>query len=275
MLHRSTTGVVLTWIFLFASTSTGQTITNTAGNFGTISELSWNDQMVLNSIRVIHSAEMAYRNSFGNGNYATLQQLQQSELIDNAFSTGQRYGYTFRIVVRYATATMQPGFELTATPSVRRPRFLSFYMNEACDIRGAERSGRDATINDPIVQACGTSIRTENEYDAVRSMRTIHNGQLTYFSSFGNGQFATPEQLFNTGMVTTGFILSYVWKGYTAVFSVTPGTVTEPARFSVSIVPNLYGRTGIRSFYIDQTGVLRGGDKNGDPAGPNDPPITE
>ena len=71
MLHRSTTGVVLTWIFLFASTSTGQTITNTAGNFGTISELSWNDQMVLNSIRVIHSAEMAYRNSFGNGNYAT------------------------------------------------------------------------------------------------------------------------------------------------------------------------------------------------------------
>lgn len=246
-----------------------------AANVYPLNDLSWNDQMVLNSMRIIHSAEIAYRSTYGNGNYGTLQTLQQRDLIDAVLAAGQKHGYRFSLSVRFATATMQPGYELTATPAVRRARYLSFYMNEACDIRGADKAGRDASISDPIIQPCGVSIRTENESYAVGSLRVIHGAQITYLSTYGSGQFGTPEQLFNSNLVTTGFVLSYIWRGYVATFTVTPQTMTEPSRFTVAIVPVVYGRTGKNSYFIDETGVLRGGDKNGGPANQSDPPVPE
>jgi hypothetical protein len=36
-----------------------------------------------------------------------------------------------------------------------------------------------------------------------------------------------------------------------------------------------YGEMGIRSFYIDTSGIVRGADKNGAPADVNDPPVVE
>ena len=41
--------------------------------------------------------------------------------------------------------------------------------------------------------------------------------------------------------------------------------------FEATAVPNKYGVTGRRSFYLDQTNVLRGGDKAGSPATASDP----
>ena len=254
-------------------TFTVSAISQNTANYNPPTGSSWNDQMVLNSLRMIHSAEMTYRNNFGNGNYGSLQSLQQADLIDPVLATGFKHGYRFTIVPRFATATMQPGYDVTATPGFGRPRDMSFYMNEGCDIRGAERRGRDATIADPIFESCGTSIRTENEFYALGSLRVIHSAQMTYMATYGAGQYGTPVQLYNTTLVTSGFILSYIWRGYTASFTVTPSTATEPPHFTVSIVPTQYGRTGVRSFFVDETGVLRGGDKNGLPAGPTDPPV--
>ncbi|MBX7055215.1 MAG: hypothetical protein K1X36_09685 [Pyrinomonadaceae bacterium] len=262
-------------LMVSAVTAISQHPASTTENFNGAADLSWNDQMVLNSMRFIHSAEMAHRNTFGNGSYATLQALQQADLVDAGLASGQKYGYRFTLTVRFATATMQPGFELTASPLVRRARYLSFYLNEACDIRGAEKAGRDATISDPIIQACGTSLTTENESYARGSLRTIHSAQMTYLSTYGAGQYGTPAQLFNTDLVTTGFVLSYIWRGYSASFSVTAPTSAAPARFTVGIVPTIYGRTGKYSYFIDETGVLRGGDKNGGPADQNDPPVAD
>ena len=238
-----------------------------------LANFTFNDQLVLNAMRSIHSAEIAFASTFGNGNFATLQNLQQAELIDAALASGQKYGYRFSINVRFATATMQPGFDVTATPGFGRPRDISFYMNEGCDIRGAERRGRDASITDPVIEPCGFSLRSENERLSIASLRVIHSAQMTYMATFGAGHYGTPAQLYNTTLVTSGFILSYIWRGYTASFTVTPSTPTEPPHFTVSIVPTQYGRTGVRSFFIDETGVLRGADKNGLPAGPTDPPV--
>lgn len=256
-------------IMVFASSA----ISQNSESLNPLTGYAWNDQMVLNSLRSIHSAEMTYRNTYGNGNYASLLSLQQADLIDPVLATGQKHGYRFSLAVRFATATMQPGFEVIATPSIVRPRAISFYMNEACDIRGAERRGRDATINDPIIEPCGMSLRVENEYYATGSLRNIHGAQMTYQATYGAGQFGTPTQLYNANLTTTGFVNSYIWRGYIATFTVTPSTTTEPARFTVSIIPTQYGRTGVRSFYIDETGVLRGGDKNGAQANPSDPPV--
>lgn len=239
------------------------------------SGLSWNEQMVLHSLRSIHSAQMTYRSNFGNGNNGSLQSLQQADLIDPVLATGLKDGYRFTMVLRFATPSMQAGYEITATPTAGRPRDFSFYMNEACDIRGSARRGRDATLSDPIFETCGTSLRTENEFYAASSLRTIHGGQMTYAATFGAGQYGTPVQLYNSNLVMSGFILANTWRGYTAAFTSTPNTATEPAHFTVSITPNQYGRTGVRSFFIDETGVLRGGDKNGLPALPSDPPVND
>ncbi|HMT09612.1 MAG TPA: hypothetical protein PKA82_16545 [Pyrinomonadaceae bacterium] len=244
-----------------------------ADNFVEPWTMTANEHLALNALRTLHSAEMTYRNAFGNGNYGNLAALQQADLIDAMIAGGQRYGYRFVVTTRAATATMQPGYDVYATPSIPRPRALSFYMNESCDIRGADRRGRDATISDRVIEPCGTSIRSENENMAMLSMRTIHSGQMTYQATYGAGQYGTPTQLYNANIVQTGFILSYIWRGYVAEFTATPSTTTDPARFTVRITPHTYGRSGVRSFYIDETGVLRGADKNGLPAGPTDPPV--
>jgi hypothetical protein len=47
------------------------------------------------------------------------------------------------------------------------------------------------------------------------------------------------------------------------------------ARFEIIATPIHYGPGGKRSFYLDSSGVLRGGDKNGDMAGPDDPRLND
>jgi len=46
--------------------------------------------------------------------------------------------------------------------------------------------------------------------------------------------------------------------------------VTEGG-FEITAVPNNYGVTGTRSFYVDQTNVVRASDKKGEPANASDP----
>lgn len=236
-------------------------------------ELSPNDRLVMHVLRTIHSAEMAYSATFGNGNYGRLDELLATDLIDASLATGVKYGYHFTVSAQFASTTAPPSFEVKAVPVIRRPRKLSFYLNEACEIRGADKLGREATINDPVIEPCGASPRSENERYSMMSLRTIHSAQMTYASTYGAGQYGTLAQLYDFNLVRTGFALATVYKGYVCTMTVIPTTATMPARFIVRIVPQIYGRTGIRSFYIDETGVLRGADKQGQPADENDPPI--
>ena len=47
----------------------------------------------------------------------------------------------------------------------------------------------------------------------------------------------------------------------------------NPEGFAVTGVPVTYGKTGIRSFYIDETFVMRGGDNYGAPSTKMDEPL--
>jgi len=96
---------------------------------------------------------------------------------------------------------------------------------------------------------------------------------LSTQATYGNGLYGTFAELYQANLVVTGFALASVYRGCSATMTVTPPTTTTPARFVLKIVPQEYGRTGIRSFYIDETGVLRGADKHGLPADETDPPI--
>jgi hypothetical protein len=44
-------------------------------------------------------------------------------------------------------------------------------------------------------------------------------------------------------------------------------------KYEVSAVPVEYGKTGNKSFFMDQSHVLRGGDRGGAAATASDPPI--
>ena len=47
----------------------------------------------------------------------------------------------------------------------------------------------------------------------------------------------------------------------------------QAARFELAATPVEYGKTGRRSFFVDQSAVLRGDDHGGAPAGASDNPV--
>ena len=105
-------------------------------------------------------------------------------------------------------------------------------------------------------------------------MRTIHSAQATYQSTTGNGEFGSLADLFNAALISNSLATNFHW-GYFFVNTATHSTAGSPALFNYKSRPEIYGRTGVRSFYIDEAGVIRGADKNGQYADQNDPPIQD
>lgn len=111
-----------------------------------------------------------------------------------------------------------------------------------------------------------------NERSAMNSLRTIHSAQMTYQSTIGNGNFTLFEELYQAGFIDRYLRASFK---HEYLFSIQYQDRTEitPATFFSRATPARYGKASRKSFYIDQTGVLRGADKNGEFADENDPPI--
>jgi len=95
-------------------------------------------------------------------------------------------------------------------------------------------------------------------------MYSIAHAEEQYKKDKGAGSYGTLEQLIAAQMVSKDMIESCGYK-----FDM---TVTGD-KFEVFAVPLEYGKTGIMSFYIDQTRVLRGADRTGASAISSDPPI--
>ena len=105
-----------------------------------------------------------------------------------------------------------------------------------------------------------------NERRAVSALYMISSAQLEYKAGKGNGSYGTLEQLFTTQMVTKEMLDN---SGYR--FDMT----LSGEAFEVTAVPVEYGKTGIRSFFMDKTLTIRGGDRNGAPATSSDPRISQ
>jgi hypothetical protein len=62
--------------------------------------------------------------------------------------------------------------------------------------------------------------------------------------------------------------------GYAVRYRIVPSSdIDKPPVFEIAATPEQYGKTGVRSFFLDSTGKLRGGDKKGAPATIADPII--
>ena len=90
-----------------------------------------------------------------------------------------------------------------------------------------------------------------NEGKAISAVRSLGTAQVTYSTKDGAGNFATDLN----ALETAGLIDSVLGSGTTDsyAFSVSGSGVT----FQINATPRVYQTTGIRSFYADESGVVR------------------
>lgn len=227
------------------------------------------EALVYKSLQRIHRAQITYQATVGNGKFARdLQSLAFVDFIDQPLATGEKYGYQFTL--DGTEATLNPSFySVTATP-IRYPRNgrRSFYIDSKTGVvRGADKKGADAVNTDPFIIICG-----ENEREAIESLRWLVGGQFTYQATMGNGNFGSLTNLYDLGVIDY-FTAEGSRCGYNLTVTKEDKTAANPPRFHIVSVPQQYGVSGHRSFYVDQTGVIRGADKKGQPASVSDPPI--
>ena len=103
-----------------------------------------------------------------------------------------------------------------------------------------------------------------NEVMAQSVLRMIHSAEATYQATKGDGNYGTLEQLVEQTLVTKELLQQ---NGYKTELTVVG------SKFEASAVPLEYGKTGRLSFFIDESGVLRGADHGGGAATVADKPL--
>jgi type IV pilus assembly protein PilA len=118
------------------------------------------------------------------------------------------------------------------------------------------------------------SRRAANEGAAQSSLRTLHAAEATYQATKGAGNFGSLNELAAEGLIDAK-LATGTKSGYKFTVELTTTELNYPG-FTVVGVPMTYGGvegSGVRSFYIDETGVIRGGDKFGRAATKEDLPL--
>ncbi len=133
-----------------------------------------------------------------------------------------------------------------------------------------------------LSQQWATSELEANEREAIAALRKIADAIGTYRRAFGK----LPETLTQLGPTpkegispeAAGLLDAELAAGkkggYEFRYGVAQaqGAGSEPG-FEIAATPAEYGRTGLRSFFLDSSGTLRGGDKHGAPSTASDPRI--
>jgi type II secretory pathway pseudopilin PulG len=114
------------------------------------------------------------------------------------------------------------------------------------------------------------SRRAANEGSTIHQLRTIGSMEMTYQSTKGDGEFGTLEELRSTGSIDSK-LANGTYNGYHFTVRVKHATREAPASYEAVATPLSYGATGTRSFYTDETGVIRFADKRGAEASAQDP----
>ena len=123
-----------------------------------------------------------------------------------------------------------------------------------------------AAISIPNLMA---SYRAANEGSAIHSLRQIASAQAVYQSA--TSKYATMEELAEKGLIDPK-LGSGTKNGYK--FTVELTTDEENVEgFAAVGVPETYRSSGIRSFYTDETSVIRASDNHGGPSTKMDEPL--
>ena len=113
------------------------------------------------------------------------------------------------------------------------------------------------------------SRRAANEGSAIYSLRQISEAEAMYHSNFE--KYATLEELATQGLINPG-LGSGTRNGYNFTVELTTDEMNV-AGFAAVAVPETYRSSGMRSFYVDETTVIRAGDNHGGPSTKMDDPL--
>lgn len=130
------------------------------------------------------------------------------------------------------------------------------------------QAGKTALPKTPPVGVARRTTRQQralirhNEAGAIASLRTLSSAEATYQSTAGNGEYGTIEELGEQKLID--YVLAEGHR-YGYLFKVRREKRSTESQSSLEIfaIPRTYGVTGRRSFYIDETGVIRAADKQG------------
>jgi hypothetical protein len=103
-----------------------------------------------------------------------------------------------------------------------------------------------------------------NESIARSLLRTAHSAEETFKATKGDGRYGTLEELTKEGLF---HLMPPQATGYKFEITVSGG------RFEATAVPIEYGKSGRLSYFIDDSGVLRGADHGGGAATISDEPV--
>jgi hypothetical protein len=122
-----------------------------------------------------------------------------------------------------------------------------------------------ACAQEPAQQAEQSALVTvANETAAMARLRAIAVAEAQYQAESG-GEYGSLDQLIQKRYIndpSRGKLTGYRFEAQ-----------VRPGGFQVSAVPQKFPITGKRSFYIDETNVIRGADKRGAPATASDPEV--
>jgi hypothetical protein len=225
----------------------------------------FNERFVIKSMAQIGAAQATYRALFER--YGSLADLRSAGFIDGALTSGAKYGYRFEVTAAANT------FTATATPlRYKKTGLRSYHLDQLGVVKAADIGGKTGDENLPYVDTCALWGIGDNERCVISALRTLHSAQMTYAATVGAGAYAHAlSDLYAAGLID--IVLGHGSKhGY--AFTMETESGPNP-RLCIRAQPANYNQTGIRSFFVDEKGVIRGADRQGGPAGPLDPPILD
>jgi hypothetical protein len=115
-----------------------------------------------------------------------------------------------------------------------------------------------------MAKDAGEPSAVANESIAKGVLRTVVTAEETFKSTQDDGRYGSLEELTAAGLLDKSWLQS---NGYRLELT------ASGAGFEAMAIPTEYGKTGFMSFFIDDSGVLRGGDHAGGNATSADKPI--
>ena len=122
-----------------------------------------------------------------------------------------------------------------------------------------------------ISAACQNLSHRLNQEGALESIKNIRAAEQTYKVTKGAGKYGSLKELAEAGLVKNNLSEGHDL-GYRFNIKVIGNS------YMATAVPEAYGEnaykgTGAISYFVDETGVIRWGDKKGAEANSNDPPL--
>jgi hypothetical protein len=114
--------------------------------------------------------------------------------------------------------------------------------------------------------------RAANEGASIQTLRKIHSAEAAYQATHENGAYGTLDELAADRLIDSE-LATGIRYGYKFTIEIKPSRYDEAPGFQAVGVPLAYGDTGVRSFYIDETGVIRAGDNRGAEATERNDPL--